>query len=150
MATFKRHELSNEQWSIIADFFPAERGKGRPYRNHRQMVNGLLWILHTGSPWRDLPERYGPWQTCYNRFNRWTQEGLIEKILSHLHMKLDENGQIDIELFCIDGSNIRAHSSAAGGGKKGGLKSRKTMPWADLEEALEQNCTLLQMVVAYR
>ena len=69
----RRYELADEQWELIADLFPPEQGNGRPWRGHRSMVNAMLWILNAGSPWRDLPDRYGPWQTAYNRFNLWTK-----------------------------------------------------------------------------
>ena len=77
----RRYELADEHWELIADLFPPEQGKGRPWRNHRSMVNAMLWILNSGSPWRDLPERYGPWQTAYNRFNRWRQDGTFDAML---------------------------------------------------------------------
>ncbi len=65
----RRHELSDAQWELIADLMPwsGRRGGGR-WRDHRQVVNGLMWKLATGAQWRDLPERYGPWQTIYERF----------------------------------------------------------------------------------
>ena len=59
----RRYELTDEQWELIGDLFPSERGNGRPYRSHREVMNGIMWILNSGSPWRDLPERYGPWKT---------------------------------------------------------------------------------------
>ena len=67
----RRHELSDAQWELIADLMPraGRRGGGR-WRDHRQVVNGLMWKLATGAQWRDLPERYGPWQTVYERFSR--------------------------------------------------------------------------------
>lgn len=114
-----RYELSDEQWDLISDLFPPERGKGRPYRPHRGMVNAMMWILNTGAPWRDLPERYPPWKTVFNRFNRWRKEGLFNKIIERLQLRMNEDGYIDVELWFIDGSNVRAHAAAAGGGKKG-------------------------------
>jgi len=59
------------------------------------MRNAWFWILHTGSPWRDLPERFGPWKTAYNRFNRWRREGLIDRLLEALQIRLDQDGHID-------------------------------------------------------
>ena len=116
----RRYELADEQWELIADLFPPEQGNGRPWRGHRSMVNAMLWILNAGSPWRDLPERYGPWQTAYNRFNRWRKDGTFDAILERLQMRLDEEGRIDWDLWMVDGSSVRAHASAAGGGEKGG------------------------------
>jgi len=83
------------------------------------IINGILWVLHTGAPWRDLPERYGPWQTIFTRFNRWRQDGTWVRIVTSLLDELDDKGQIDHDLWCIDGSVIRASRAAAGGGKKG-------------------------------
>ncbi len=76
--------------------------------------------LHTGVPWRDLPEQYGPWQTVYARFRRWCHEGLWTRILGVLQGELDRLGQLAWDLWCIDGTHIRAHKAAAGAGKKGG------------------------------
>ena len=109
----RRYELADEQWELIADLFPPEQGNGRPWSCHRSMVNALLWILNAGSPWRDLPERYGPWQTAYNRFNRWRKDGTFDAILERLQMRLDEEGRIDWDLWMVDGSSVRAHASAA-------------------------------------
>ncbi len=122
-----RHELKDEQWALIEDLFPRNgQHAGRPWVDHRRMMNGMLWILATGAPWRDLPKRFRPWQTVYRRFNLYRLEGTLERILERLHVKLDEDGKIDWELFCIDGSNVRAHRSAAGA-KKGGLRRRPRM-----------------------
>jgi len=124
----RRYELSEAQWEQIADLMPRSgpKGGGR-WRDHRQVVNGLLWKLNTGAQWRDIPERYGPWGTVYDRFVRWRREGLFDRILDRLRLRLDEEGRIDIELWCLDGSNVRASRSAAGGGKKGARTSLRTM-----------------------
>lgn len=72
----RRHELTDAAWVALRDLLPTRRagGRGRPARDERQVINGVLWILATGCPWRDLPERYGPWQTCYHRFNAWAKD----------------------------------------------------------------------------
>jgi transposase len=139
----RRYEIADEQWELIADLFPPEQGNGRPWRNHRSMVNAMLWILNSGSPWRDLPERYGPWQTAYNRFNGWRKDGIFDAILERLQMRLDAEGRIDWDLWLVDGSSVRAHQSAAGGGQKGGAKSRKTTLWAAREAGLGPRSTWL-------
>lgn len=116
----RRHELTDAEWALLQPLLPPERPakSGHPYRSHRQVLNGMLWILHTGAPWRDLPERYGPWETVYSRFRRWSRSGLWEKILSTLQRELDAAGQIEWEVWMIDGSNVRAHKAAAGAGEK--------------------------------
>lgn len=82
------------------------------------MLDGILWILHTGAPWRDLPVRFGPWNSVYNTFRRWQSTGHIDAILEALQLHLNEEGLIDFDLWCIDGSNVRASKDAAGARKK--------------------------------
>ena len=101
------------------------------------MVNGILWALATGAPWRDLPERFGPWQTVYDRFRRWTRQGFWER----LQVRRQADGRIDWELFFIDGSIVRAHKAAAGAKKKARRVSRPTTPWAAARAASAPSCT---------
>ena len=82
-------------------------------------MNGMMWILSSGAPWRDLPERYGPWQTVYDRFRLYKKNGMFEKIIERLHLELDESGYLDWELWEVDSTTVRAHKSAAGASKKG-------------------------------
>jgi transposase len=92
----------------------AGRYGGGRRRDHRQVVNGLMWKLCTGAQWRDLPERYGSWQTVYERLTRWRREGLFDRILDRLRLKLNAEGLIDLELWCIGSTSVRASRSAAG------------------------------------
>ena len=118
-----RYELSDGQWEQIASFFPDRYhhgGAGRAWKDHRLLVNGILWHLHTGAPWPDTPERYGPWQTVYDRFNRWRKDGPWAKILNTLLLRLDQAGVIDRDLWLVDASVIRASRAAAGAKKKAG------------------------------
>ena len=96
-------------------------------------MNGLFWRLRTGAPWRDIPERYGPWQTIYDRFNRYRQDGTFDSMMEALQIRLDAEGDIDWDLWCVDGSSIRASRAAAGAGKKGALKSPSITHWAAQE-----------------
>jgi transposase len=114
----RRHELSDAEWARLVRLLPPRQTGGRPYHDHRPILNGILWILHTGAPWRDLPERYGPWRTVYSRFRRWTQAGVWDRVLAALQREADAAGQLDWQLWTIDGSSVRAHKAAAGGGKK--------------------------------
>jgi transposase len=117
--TTKRHELSDPQWAELADFFPPRsRKRGGQWKDDRLMLNGIFWRLNTGAPWRDLPERYGPWQTVYDRFTKMRKSGLLDRILERLQLRLNQAGLIDPDLFCIDGSNVRASRAAAGAAKK--------------------------------
>jgi transposase len=99
----------------------------------------MFWVLNAGAQWRDMPERYGKWQTVYGRYRRWTREGLFDRILERLHLELDADGRIDWDVFDVDGSNIRAHQSAAGASKKGANEKPPTTPWDDRAEALERS-----------
>ena len=138
----RRHELSDEQWDLIAGLMPSPspRGGGR-WRGHRQVVNGLLWRLCTGAQWRDLPERYGPWQTAYDRFARWRRDGTFDRILDRLRLRLDAEGMIDLDTWCVDGTSIRAGRSAAGAPKKRSRASRRTTRSAARAAASRPSCT---------
>ena len=115
----RRHELSDREWARLEPLLPARQTHGRYYRDHRVVLNGMLYWLHTGVPWRDLPERFGPWQTVYSRFRRWSRTGLWDRLLATLQRDLDAAGQIEWNLWCVDGSNVRAHKAAAGAGARG-------------------------------
>jgi len=96
----KRHELSDQQWGLLAPFFPPRpRKRGGQWRDDRTLLNGIFWRLHTGAPWRDLPRRYGPWQTAFDRFNKMRKSGLLARILQRLRLRLNDAGLIDPESF---------------------------------------------------
>ena len=142
----RRYELTDEQWALIEPLLPPQQGQGRPYRDHRTMVDAWFWTLDTGSPWRDLPERFGPWKTAYNRFNRWRVEGRIDQMLEALQIRLDAEGRIDWDLWCVDGSTVRAHVSAVGAGEKGGQTNPPTTHWVAREAAGAASSTWLLTV----
>lgn len=146
----RRHELSDEQWQALEPLLPQPQTRGRPRRDLRQIVNAVFWMLRTGAPWRDLPERYGPWQSVYHWFNRWRQEGLWDRVLEELQIRLDRDGRIDWDLWCIDGTSVRASRAAAGAGKKGAPESPKTTLWAAREADSAANCTWLLTAKACR
>lgn len=110
----RRYELSDEAYSLIEDLLPPNGRRGGQWNDHRRTLNGIFWILHTGAQWRELPERYGKWQSVYHRYNRWSRDGTISRMLQRLQLKLDEQGRIDMDLWCIDATLIRASRAAAG------------------------------------
>lgn len=115
----KRHELSDPQWELLAPFFPPRpRRRGGQWKDDRTILSGIFWRLNTGAPWRDLPDRYGKWQTAYHRFNDLRKSGRLDRILQALQARLDEQGRIDWDLWCVDGSSIRGSRAAAGASKK--------------------------------
>jgi transposase len=134
-----RHELSDEQWSAAGPLLPARTAKtGRPPKNPRLMLDGILWVLCTGAPWRDLPPRFGAWQTVYDHFRNWRNDGTFAAVLEALQVELDRAGLIDWDLWCVDGASVRAARAAAGACKKvaseaaasGTSASPRTTPWA--------------------
>ena len=137
----RRYELSNRLWERLKRSLPHPThhgGKGHPWKPHRDLINGILWILHTGAPWRDLPERYGPWQSVYDRFNRWRKDGTWSRILTHLLDHLERHCRLGRHLWLIDATIIRA-TRAAGGAQKhpdpwpflGGPKAAQLLEPAD-------------------
>ena len=114
----KRHELTDQQWELIAPLVPANGKRGGQWAEHRTVVNGILWRLNTGAPWRDLPERYGPHTTVQGRLTALRHSGLLDRLLQELQLRLDERGLIDFDLWCVDGSSIRASRAAAGASSK--------------------------------
>src|SRR6185312_8810516 len=96
----KRHELTDEQWALLSPFFPPRPPRrGGQRKDDRLMLNGIFWRLNTGAPWRDLPERYGPWQTVHARFSELRRSGVLDRILARLQLELNAAGLIDPDLF---------------------------------------------------
>jgi transposase len=131
----RRYELTEEQYGLIEDLMPVNGRRGGQWNDHRTTLNGIFWILHTGAQWREMPERYGRWQSIYDRFNRWSKDGTIDRILERLQYRLDDEGRIDWDLWCVDGSNVRASRSAAGAGQKTSQTNRPTTRWVAHEAA---------------
>ena len=112
--TRRRFDLSPEQWKRLEPLLPPQRPttRGRPPHSHRKMLNGMLWVLRTGAPWRDLPAVYGPWKSVHTRFLRWSKAGVLQKVLDELAKDADD------EFALIDGALVRVHQDAAGGKKR--------------------------------
>lgn len=112
--------LTLEQWSLIAPLIPPSPRKdarGRPRRNDRDILDGILWILRTGAQWKELPKDFPPYQTCHRRFQEWVKKKVFEKILTVLAEDMEKRGKIDVKECFIDGTFASA--------KKGDLKSEK-------------------------
>lgn len=125
----RRHELSDDQYALIESELPVAEGPGHPWQPHRPLLNGIFWRLRTGAPWRDVPARYGPWQTIYDRFRRWVRDGTWDRMLLTLQLKLEAAGKIDWEQWALDSTSIRASRAAAGARKKGDpVANRLIMP----------------------
>jgi transposase len=121
----RRGELTDEAWERIAPLLPENGRRGKQWKDHRTIVDGILWKVRTGAPWRDLPpERYGPWQTCYDRFVRWRRDGIWDRLLAHAQTKSDAVGEVELEVS-VDSTVARAHQHAAGARKERSHKDAK-------------------------
>ena len=107
----KRHELNEAQWNKIKDLLPPERKPqgGRPAKSNREMLNAMVYWLSTGIPWRDLPERFGPWQSVYSRFRAWTKAGVWENVL----VQLIQQDIVDETTLMLDSTTVKVHQHAS-------------------------------------
>ena len=117
-----RYDLTDFEWSVIQPLLP-NKPRGVPRADDRRVLNGIFWVLRSGGPWRDLPERYGPYTTCYNRFNRWRKAGHWDRLMDAVTEAY--NGDIQM----IDSSVVRVHQHTANV-----KKAPQFIVWAALEE----------------
>ena len=114
----RRHEITDECWDRIKSLLPGQAGQvGITAKDNRLFVNAVLWIAKTGAPWRDLPERFGNWNSTWRRFDRWSRKGVWRHVFETLQ-------DPDLEWLIIDSTIIRAHQHAAGARKKGAPMGR--------------------------
>lgn len=110
-------DITDRQWikiePVILQSLCKKDSRGRKPRDPREVLNGILWVLRTGAPWKDLPERYPPHQTCHRRFQQWVKEGVFRRIIEELAADLQERGGIDIREAFLDGSFVPAKKGAA-------------------------------------
>lgn len=103
-----RYEITDEQLERIKDLLPGKPGDaGRHGDDNRRFINSVLWIARSGAPWRDLPERYGKWNSVFTRFNRWSKKGVWQRIFAALQ-------EPDLDWVMLDSSIVRTHQHAAG------------------------------------
>ena len=125
-----RHALTDSQWTRLQPLLPQQLRGPQALRGDRLFIEAVLFRAMTGMPWRDMPERFGPWKSVFNWFNKWARKGHWAVIFRELQVEVDEIGSI------ADGSVVRAHQDASGG--KGG--SYATL-WAALEEVFRPSST---------
>jgi transposase len=145
-----RHALTDDQWAAIAELFPEPAVTGRPPMPARQALDGMIWLNNTGAKWRDIPESLGKWRTIYGWFDLWNANGTLQKVVDRLTQNVVDDGRLSSELWCIDGTIVRAHRCAAGGGKKGMTTSRRTMRSVALAGDLPRKSTCLPMRTGIR
>jgi len=127
----RRYELTDEEWNRIDPLLPGREGDpGAHGEDNRLFVNAVIWIARTGAPWRDLPERFGEWNSVFQRFNRWSKSGIWERVFQAMKSP-------DLEALMLDSTIIRAHQHAAGAIQKKGTKR-----WGARGEASVRSCIL--------
>lgn len=126
-------DLTDAQYEKLRPLLPEEelvtRKRGRPWRDPRDVLNGVLWVIRTGAPWKDLPSRYPPYQTCHRRFQQWVEDGVIERILRALAEDLRERGKVDLTEAFIDGSHAGAKKGALLLGRLDAAKRPRSWQW---------------------
>lgn len=132
----RRYELTDHEWTIIEPLLP-NKPRGVPRVDDRRVLNGILWRFRSGSPWAEIPERYGPPTTCYNRFVRWRKAGVWDRLLAAV------SAGFDGELVMIDSTCVRVHQHAATG-KKG---DPQIVAWDVPGAALRASSTLLSTLM---
>lgn len=103
---------------MVSDLFIEAQRRGRPRLSDRLMLDGVLWVLCSSAAWQDVPERFGPWSTVYQQFRGWRNQGTFNQMLKRLHLRLDEQGVIDMQTWMIDSTAVRAARASSGARKK--------------------------------
>lgn len=129
-------DLTDAQWERISVLIPdpprRPDNRGRPWRPARDVLNGILWVLRTGAPWKDLPDRYPPYQTCHRRFQQWQRSGVLEVVLKALADDLDERGGINLSECYIDGTFVVPTKGDETGEQPSWASVRRSWQWQTL------------------
>ena len=135
----RRHEIPDDHWDRIKDLLPGQPGDpGVTAKDNRRFVNAVLWIAKSGAPWRDLPERFGNWNSVWRRFDRWASKGVWERVFRELQ-------DPDLEWLLLDSTVIRAHQHAAGAQKGAPRQVQNNKRWADPEAVSPRRSTCLSV-----
>lgn len=120
-------DLTDAQWAILAPLIPAPRrradNRGRPWRETREVINGILWVLRSGARWKDMPDRYPPYQTCHRRMQQWAEDGTLASVLDTVANELHERGDLDLSECFIDGTFSSAKRGVARLVKRSGARA---------------------------
>jgi transposase len=126
-------DLTDAQWKILDDLIPEPMrrrdGRGRPWKDRRAVLNGILWVLRTGAPWADIPECYPSYQTCHRRFQQWVRSGVMRGVLEALALDLQTRGALDLGEAFIDGSFAPAKKGALRSGRQNVARELRSWPW---------------------
>ena len=112
LVAVSRQEISDEVWAVLVPLMPVASGRSRPWTDHRAAVEGMVWKYRTGAPWRDVPERFGKWNSIYKRFVRWAADGTWDKLLAEVQRQSNAAGRLDW-VVSIDSTIARVHQHGA-------------------------------------
>src|SRR5215469_7349875 len=133
MLALNARDLTDLQWAILDHLIPEpsrrDDKRGRPWRSRRSVLNGILWVLRTGAPWADLPERYPSYQTCHRRFQQWVRSGIMRGVFEALAEDLRTQDRLDVREAFIDGSFAPAKKGDQRSAKRNGARERRSWPW---------------------
>jgi transposase len=132
MESFVEHvvagDLTDVEWARLEPLLPSMAPqRGGRWRDHRQVINGILWRIDNGAKWHQIPDRYGPYQTCYHRFAQWEADGTWTRVLRRLQSDADAAGDLDWRAQ-VDSTVVRAHQHAAGARKRGSAGKNRGQP----------------------
>ena len=123
-------DLTDAQWAFIEPLLPKlpKRidGRGRPWRDSRAVLNGILWVLRTGAQWAELPSRYPSYQTCHRRFQQWRRQGVMDQLLDALARDLEQRGKINLDECFVDGSFSAAKKGATGSARPSAVRAARS------------------------
>jgi transposase len=126
-------DLTELQWAILDPLIPEpprrKDGRGRPWKGRRSVLSGILWVLRTGAPWADLPERFPSYQTCHRRFQHWVRSGIMRGVLEALAEDLRIHGRLDVREAFIDGSFAPAKKGDRRLARRNVARERRSWPW---------------------
>jgi transposase len=123
-------ELTDEQWAVLAPLIPEpprrEDKRGRPWRDTREVMNAVFWILRSGARWQDLPDRFPPYQPCHRRFQQWARDGTLRRVLEALAEDLRERGEVDLSECVSDGTFVSANKGGGPSVRLSGARARSS------------------------
>ncbi len=137
----RQGQITDEFWEIVEPLLPVSEGRrGRPWADHRRVLEGICWRYRTGAPWRDVPEEFGPWQTVWKRHFRWSTDGTYQQILQAAQDAglVDQSTDDSVEeLLAVDSTIVRAHQHAAGARTGSATQEVSSQPTTDTGGPIE-------------
>jgi len=150
MTLAKARDLTEPQWKVLNDLIPEPKprddGRGRPWKDRRAVLNGIMWVLRTGAPWADVPDRYPSYQTCHRRFQQWVRSGIMRGVLEALAEDLRIQGRLDLREAFIDGSFAPAKKGASKLGRQNAARELRSWP-SQIATVFQLLCSLKALLL---